>query len=69
MQKLEQGRRKMTLSASQTTLRLDILREAIDQYKAINKANQVNSLESTLAVLKIMECELMIRELMKEEEK
>jgi len=59
----------MTLSASQTTLRLDILREAIDQYKAINKANQVNSLESTLAVLKIMECELMIRELMKEEEK
>jgi hypothetical protein len=58
----------MSISASQTTLRLDILREAIDQYKAIQKASQVNSVESTIASLKIMECELMFQELMKKEE-
>lgn len=53
-------------STSQTALRLDILREAKDQYDAIAKARHSTDVERTLAALKAMECEEMMRELMKD---
>ena len=52
------------MTAAQDTLRMEILREAKDQYNAITKAKHVDSAEYLLAVLKEMECEEMIRELM-----
>lgn len=46
------------------TLRLDILREALDQYKALEKAAQATSAERQLYALKALECEAMIKEMM-----
>jgi hypothetical protein len=54
------------MTAAQTTLRMEILREAKDRYDAITRAAHVSSNEYMLAQLKEMECEEMIRELMKD---
>jgi hypothetical protein len=52
------------MKTATTTLRLEILREAIEQYKAIQKGQLATEHEKMLASLKQMECEEMIRELM-----
>jgi hypothetical protein len=52
------------IEASAMTLRLEILREARDQYIANQKALYVTDSERLMAALKVMECEAMIRELM-----
>jgi hypothetical protein len=54
------------MTSSQYTLRLDILREAFDQYKAIGAALHATATEQQLAALKAMECEAMIGELRRE---
>ena len=50
---------------SQDTLRLDILREARDRYKALRDMRHVTSAEASLCSLKIAECEAMMQELLK----
>jgi threonyl-tRNA synthetase len=55
---------KELVSASALTLRLEILREAIDAYKANQKTLHSTDAERMMYALKIMECEAMIRELM-----
>lgn len=52
------------MTDAQTTLRLEILREALEQYKANQKAQHASEHERLLAALKAMECEEIIRELM-----
>ena len=54
------------MTSSQYTLRLDILREAFDQYKAIGAALHATATEQQLAALKAMECKAMIGELRRE---
>jgi hypothetical protein len=55
------------MTSSRYTLRLEILREAFDQYKAIGAALHASATEKQLAALKAMECEAMMRELGREE--
>ena len=54
-------------SASVDTLRLEILREAREQYEALKNAKHANAAERQLYALKEMECSAMIRELLQPE--
>jgi len=50
---------------TQETLRMEILSEAINSYKALRELLYISDAEATLCSLKIAECEAMMKELIK----
>ncbi len=53
---------------SETTLRIEILRDALEQYEAASCMREATGNERMLASLKAAECEAMIREILKQKD-